>query len=191
MRIQHRREHYIPKGAMKFADRQSSAVVYAYTNKQGMPALLGFHGRAQKPDFHYRFRTDAQRQAQARQHFERWRQNDAYSASLKAKARERVLAVGDILRCSWGYDQTNIDFFEVTALIGKAMVEIREIAQEAEGEWTGKCVPMPGQFIGKPMRKRAQGDSVRIYSFAHAYRIEPTVIAGVPTYDASNFTAYA
>lgn len=190
MRIQHRREFYIPKGAMKFADRQSSAVVYAFTSKSGQPALMGFHGRAQKPDFHYRFRNEAHREAHARQFFERWRANDAHSR--KRKVADRALAVGDVLRCSWGYDQTNVDFFEVTALIGKAMVEIREIAQEAEGDWTGRCVPVPGKFIGKPLRKRAQGDSVRIYSFAHAYRMEPrALIGGKPVFDASSFTAYA
>ena len=31
---------------------------------------------------------------------------------------------GDIFYSSWGYDQTNIDYYKVTKLIGKASVEL-------------------------------------------------------------------
>lgn len=34
---------------------------------------------------------------------------------------------GDILYSSWGYDQTNINFYQVTKLVGKTMVELREV----------------------------------------------------------------
>jgi hypothetical protein len=35
--------------------------------------------------------------------------------------------LGDIFHWSWGYDQTNCDFFQVTKKIGKTMVELRSI----------------------------------------------------------------
>jgi hypothetical protein len=185
------RSHYIPKGAVRFADRQSSAVVYAHESRPGYFSLLAFSGRRQKPDFHYRYPTAAGREAKAREHFEAVRAREAYHAKRKAEGHQ--LKVGSILRASWGYDQTNIDYFEVTALVGAKMVEIREIAQASHetGSLVGKCVPLPGAFTGKPMRKLAQGNSVKIYSFAHAYLVEPKMIAGVPTYEASNWTAYA
>jgi hypothetical protein len=195
MRNRHDRSHFIPKGAVKYADRQSSAVVYAYSNAAGMPLLLGFHGKAQKPDFHYRYRNEEQRQAKAKAHFEaiRAREADRIQRREKRKAEGHQFKVGSILRCSWGYDQTNIDYFEVTRLIGATMIEIREIAQESytTGWLTGRCVPMAGKFIGKPMRKIAKGDSVRIYSFAHAYLVEPEIKAGVPVYEGSSFSSYA
>jgi hypothetical protein len=189
------RSHYIPKGAVRFADRQSSAVVYAYES-QGKLCLMGFHGKAQKPDFHFTYgKSVERREAKAREHFESVRRSEAAAIERreKRKAEGHCLKVGSILRASWGYDQTNIDYFEVTALVGAKMVEIREIAQAAHetGSLVGKCVPLPGAFTGKPMRKLAQGNSVKIYSFAHAYLVEPKMIAGVPTYEASNWTAYA
>ncbi len=85
------------------------------------------------------------------------------------------IKVGTIFRSSWGYDQTNIDFYEVTRVM-KASVEIRKIAgQQTTGDgWTGKVVPKPGEFIGEPMTKRLKNTydgnpCIRIESYAHAY----------------------
>lgn len=38
--------------------------------------------------------------------------------------------VGDIFRASWGYDQTNNDFFQVIALVGESSVRVREVYPE-------------------------------------------------------------
>lgn len=192
--MKHRREYYVPKGAMKFADRESSAVVYAY-ERNGKPYLIGFHGRAQKPDFHYSYRSKEQREAKARSFFEGRRLSEAFRKEqrVKAVAQPRGLEVGDILRSMWGYDQTNIDYYEVTGLIGKRMVEIREIAQgkeECDGWLMGKCVPLPGQYVSEPMRRMASAGGVKIDSCSNAYRVEPQVIAGVPTYQPDSWTAY-
>ena len=65
--------------------------------------------------------------------------------------------IGSILYASWGYDQTNIDFYEVTKLIGRTTLELREIGQEfiSDGSGlSGKTKPIPGNFIGQPFRKR-------------------------------------
>lgn len=36
--------------------------------------------------------------------------------------------VGDVFRCSWGYDQTNEDFFQVVALVGSGSVRVRQVS---------------------------------------------------------------
>ena len=46
--------------------------------------------------------------------------------------------VGDIFSASWGYDQTNVDFFQVLALVGESSVRVRQvnppvIAEDATG----------------------------------------------------------
>ncbi|HGU7253679.1 hypothetical protein QBD27_14030 [Legionella pneumophila] len=67
------------------------------------------------------------------------------------------LKEGSILYASWGYDQTNIDFYEVTKLIGRTTLELRELGQEliSDGSgFSGKTKPIPGNFIGQPFRKR-------------------------------------
>lgn len=57
--------------------------------------------------------------------------------------------VGDIFYDSWGYDQTNIDFYEVVRLTG-AGVEVRPVASkilEANGPGGNKVVPDKGHYI--------------------------------------------
>ena len=70
--------------------------------------------------------------------------------------------VGDIFYSSWGYDQTNVNFYEVTGLTG-ASVKVREVAQrvvpppDGKGHFTYEhVVPVPGQYIGGEMLKRLQ-----------------------------------
>ncbi len=67
------------------------------------------------------------------------------------------LKIGSILYASWGYDQTNIDFYEVTRLIGRTTLELRELAQEATCDQhglSGKTRPIPSQYISEPFKKR-------------------------------------
>ena len=112
------------------------------------------------------------------------------------RAGGHKLQAGDVLRCSWGYDQTNIDYYEVTRLIGRRMVEIRKIGAESieSGSMTGECVPRPGHYVGEPMRKTVSdydGQSVRIASYAGAHKIEAREVAGVKLYPVDHWTAYA
>lgn len=63
---------------------------------------------------------------------------------------EEGVKVGDFYCASWGYDQTNIDFYEVVAL-GAKSVKVREVAQhrvEAEGPHDS-VVPAAGHYIGE------------------------------------------
>lgn len=88
-----------------------------------------------------------------------------------AKPLKHPLKVGDILYASWGYNQTNIDFYEVTRLM-KRMVEIREIASKLDHAERGAdyLVPVPGKFIGRKLRKLPDSKgTVRITSYAWAY----------------------
>jgi acetyl-CoA acetyltransferase len=64
--------------------------------------------------------------------------------------------IGTIFASSWGYDQTNVDFYEVVK-VTKASVVIREIAKQQEtsdGGWTGYVNPRPGEFSGEAMTRR-------------------------------------
>lgn len=170
------------------------------TRSSGACAVIAYHGKRAKHDAHYTMATREKALQWAAEYLEKHQARAREQAERKAeqaakRAAGHKLQVGDVLRSSWGYDQTNIDFYEVTKLIGKRMVEIRELSQEREAtEWAqGKCVPVPGAYIGEPMRKTVSdsGDSVRIASYAGAYKIEPTMVAGVKVYPVSHWTAYA
>lgn len=45
----------------------------------------------------------------------------------KSKANKFGVKVGDFFSASWGYEQTNADFFQVVELIGETSVRVREV----------------------------------------------------------------
>ena len=84
--------------------------------------------------------------------------------------------VGEILYCSWGYDQTNVDWYEVLA-VTKASIKIRKISGRVieSGQGSDKVVPVPGSAdpAAKVLTKRVkQYDgryNVTISSYSSAY----------------------
>lgn len=103
-----------------------------------------------------------------------------------------------MLRASWGYDQTNIDYYEVTKLVGSQMVEYRQIGCESVTTefMQGKSVPSPGKYISEPKRARVSDygnrDSIKAHDSANAYLMKPEILpGGVKVYQASHWTAYA
>lgn len=81
--------------------------------------------------------------------------------------------VGDMLYSSWGYDQTNIDFYQVTAITAAGLT-IREVEKHVvggQGTHTELVAPLPNQFAGEPMKKRAAPNgSVKINSYERAHK---------------------
>jgi hypothetical protein len=83
----------------------------------------------------------------------------------KAEAKKKAYAnlvnpfkVGDIFYDSWGYEQTNIDFYQVVA-VGPKSVTLRELASEqveSTGWASGRVVPKVGEFTGPPALKKLQ-----------------------------------
>lgn len=191
------RESYIPKGATKVADKLSDAVAYIYTGpKTGRAGAVIFVGKAAKPAQNYVYRSEQARNNAVTIFFESRRKSLAFRAERKAKrkAEGRGIEVGDVLRCSWGYDQTNIDYYECTALVGSTMVELREIAQKAieTGFMQGKCVPLPGSYTGAPIRRVAKSGSVKLATWGkYAHVVQPEIVAGVKLYGSDHWTAYA
>ena len=160
---------------------------------------MGFLGKAGKPTFYFSFKTLESLDRYAAEFVANRATSVAFKAERKAAAAAPVnVNVGDIFRAVWGYDQTNIDYYEITRVIGKSTVEIRKIAGKGEddGFMTGKCVPSPGQFQGDPMVKRIKNaggtPAVTINSYCAAWRIEPqAIVAGVKVYAADRYSYYA
>lgn len=163
------RESTIPKGATKVSHKASDAVVYLYQSERGRLAAIAFHGnRAAKPDWRFSFRSEAEREAHIRHFFER--RAEVLARKVEARAARSAphrLQLGHVLVASWGYDQTNINFYQVTRLVGRNSVELRELHQLIEqGEaWaTGKAMPRIDDFKGEPFLRRvdAATRSIRV-----------------------------
>jgi hypothetical protein len=102
----------------------------------------------------------------------------------------RAVVVGDIFVSSWGYDQTNIDFYEVVRLT-KKQVCIRPIRAEADGDgWTGKKMPVKGTFTGEASR-HAVKHSGNLYSEDEPYLKVEGHYARLWDGKPRSFTAYA
>ena len=161
---------FVPAGSVKVTDRQSDALVYLY-EANGYFIALGYHGKAGKRDFHFRYATAEKREAAVMRHFESRRARAASMKARKAEANKpHSFEVGHILKSSWGYDQTNVDFYEVVEVNGSHMVTIRKIASSAEatGNMTAREMPCPGEYIGQPERRRVRYGSVKVSSCASA-----------------------
>ena len=66
------------------------------------------------------------------------------------------IKVGDLFYDSWGYEQTNIDFYEVVGLKGKCTAIIRKVKNDyiSGYGWSGKTRALPGQYVGQPYTVR-------------------------------------
>ena len=65
---------------------------------------------------------------------------------------ERSAAIGDIFVRSWGYEQTNVDYYQVVGFKGKKSYIVQKIhsalsAGEGCSSMSGYCVPLPNNFI--------------------------------------------
>ena len=195
-------QRYIPEGYELSWDDQDLGIQVYYKESPTISGLC-FVGRAVNPTWHYRFKDGQQRINEVTRTFKNVAERAEYKAARKAKAAEASanhgVKVGDVFRSSWGYDQTNVDYYQVVA-VGNKTATFCKIAQlsESDGFLQGNCVPAPNQFIGKPFKKLIQKSStessayIKIYSFANAYKIEPVaVVSNKPIYESSHWTAYA
>jgi hypothetical protein len=187
----------------KHLSKLGAAVAWTWPDARGRFACVGFLGASQKPAIFYTYRTEESRNAAVRTLFAQAadmtaRKVKARQEKAGARARTIGLEVGDVLRSSWGYEQTNIDYYEVTALVGSQMVEVRKIGCQSEDSaayMQGQSVPAPGAYIGAAKRYRVSEygarDSIRIASYAIASKLQHSTVQGIRVFPASNWTAYA
>lgn len=190
----------MPAAAERFADDAGRWECFLCNHGQRF-SVISYLGDAFNPTEHYAYKNEeAARAAVAK--FSAWAEAVATErAKRKQDRRETMakphgLAVGDIVRSSWGYDQTNIDYFQIVKLCGARTVEVRELAQQIEqtGHMTGNCVPVPNQFTGEAMRRTVDASgSVNILRavYGRASKIEPVIVGGVKCYAPSGWSSYA
>ena len=159
------REFYIPQGATKIAAKDLPVVFYTYEepkNSNIAIAAMCFIGKQSKPAWHYAFSTYERMEKYIADQIESVRLSQERKAKEKAeRLKPHSLKVGDIMVDSWGYDQTNVDFYKVKRLVGKSMVELIGIrsahvddSYEAHG-MACKVIPLPDHEYGEPFKKKA------------------------------------
>lgn len=141
---------YIPKGA-RLVPGPAGGAAYAY-DVAGKAYAIAYKGTAARSLFHNSFRTPAQRDAKIAEFHASLIASAQYRAGRTADAAawSNPLMVGTILYTSWGYDQTNTEFFAVTRVSGRR-VYVREIAADytETGFMSGRTSPrLPIEYTG-------------------------------------------
>ena len=179
-RMVHKREFYRPNSDY-YDDIEEFKVpkdidleVWTYVSKaSGKFMAVAFQGRAQKPLWQYAFRSESQRKQYIKKSIESRKKSLERKKERQDERKnfKHDLKVGSILYASWGYDQTNIDFYQVIEAKAKSVV-IRKIGSRVARSERGAdyVVPAPNKFTGKAMTKRVSpGNSVRIASYSSAF----------------------
>ena len=156
-------EKYEARGLeLKIDEKKITAVCHRPTKR----ARLGY-----KTEFAYRYGSVARMIAHVEQFLvdleradQRKEERKIARAVAKAAALETVKE-GDLFVASWGWEQTNIDAYQVIAKKG-ATVTLREIAvasvEGSEGFMCDRVVPVKNEFIGNEFKKRITGKHINI-----------------------------
>lgn len=135
-----------------------------YTGRNGYTRHVKiWRGKASKPYANYVFKSDAEADAYIAKEIAGaaagLASKEAYKATRKADTAEaaKSITIGTLLCYSWGYDQTNVDFYEVVDKRG-LNVALRKIAGESvsgsEGFMSCRVRPVKGAYCGEPFTKR-------------------------------------
>ncbi len=139
-------------------------IAYVYETPRGF-AVVAYAGRAGKASFHKVYRKAEQRDNRVARFFRGLEQHALLVAERKSeRSKSHTLTVGTILHHSWGYDQTNCDYYQVISVTEHGAT-IREIASrtvpssEVSHGMADKRVAVKDQFCGEPIKVRVRGDN--------------------------------
>lgn len=134
--------------------------------KSGKPAAAVYSGKSENPLWDYFFGSESAREQYIADQVEK---SKAAMAARQERAQakrdfQHGMKDGDILYSSWGYDQTQVSWYEVVRTSGKS-VALREIAEKVVRSERGAeyVVPVPGHFVGAPFAKIPQSRSGSMY----------------------------
>lgn len=158
-------------------DVKYNVEVYYFTNENQKPCILMFAGKAVKPYAHFYYSSLEERKKAKDRLIAEFADKQQAKRELAAKKRafKHDVEIGDILHSSWGFEQTNNNFYQVIERTDKS-VTIREIAYdyEATGDMTGRTKPRKDSFIGEPMQRRVSiYGYVKINSVQNAHKCDP------------------
>lgn len=169
------REFWEPKKFDQLIERPDiGAKVFYPTNydlKRPKILAMGFSGKRAKPDFHINFETDERRTIYVENYFKGLEagiaQKMAWKIDKKHQAKQFLesLKPGVVLYDTWGYEQTNVEFYVVVSRFG-AVVTLREMGHlTVEGsEGHDCCKVLPGEAFGPMVKKTVRAGSVKMSS---------------------------
>lgn len=153
-----------PANSRRITCKISGAFCFVYEDARGRPCAHAYTKTAKKhPAWRFYFSKPEQRDAKVA----------AFLASQAARAQEQAarrqkssdghtLEVGHVFYNSWGYEQTNIDFYQVVRVTrcGVFVRPVKSKQTDTTGWLTGKVVPDIGNFSGPETFKRVERGTI-------------------------------
>ena len=148
--------------------------VLVLANKTKLVAIA-WSGKKNKYDWYYKFRDKKQMDKYISDYFCKVEMANKHKAEQKLnKEKDKAeffesIKVGDIFVDSWGYDQTNVDFYLVTKKL-KASIKIVKIGSKVVATSIGSemVVPVPDAVIGEEKTKIPQDGYIKTSSYSLA-----------------------
>ena len=165
---------------------KEGGVVYLMAGSAGTPyAAKFFAGKALNPTHYYGFKSEEKRAASIEEFFKKIAERAEWKAERKVAAKAakakaaKEMNVGDIYYTSWGYDQTNIDFYKILE-VKKGSAVIVKVGSKtvSDNGPSTEVVPSPANETGEPMLKRMGEYGFSISSYASATKWD-----GQPKYE--------
>ena len=126
--------------------------IVTFNCEDGKPGVLIWQGKQSKPVNFIKFPND-----EKRDNFVKYAITEEKELMEEKKALAEIrknakhpYKVGDILTGSWGYDQTNVDAFQVTELKGKSLILERigfKTVDGSEAFMSHSVLPVKDDFI--------------------------------------------
>jgi hypothetical protein len=157
----------------------------------GMLQAIFYSGKSLKKDWYYRFRTieEMMKKINDRIDFIKKCTSEKLQKRAEQKAKQETLKasdhfqIGDIILNSWGYDQTNVDFYQVIEVLNKK-IRVQSICGDYKqsGFDCGYTTPIKDKFSNKNevllLSLKYSGDKVYIcnpesYAYFHKWSGKP------------------
>ncbi|MEO0879238.1 MAG: hypothetical protein AAFY22_05935 [Pseudomonadota bacterium] len=163
---------YKPANARTITCKTSGAYVFIFETAKGHPCAHAYTKNAKRHAvWRFRFLSEDQRAKRVAAFLKGQADHVARKAERRAKqSAPHSIEVGHVFYNSWGYEQTNIDFYEVVRTTPKG-VYVRPIASkqtDATGWAQGYVVPDLGAFTGEAVFKRVDA-SQKTVSMPHGW----------------------
>jgi len=144
--------------------------------KYGLSVAI-WDGKSHKPTYHYRFRTESERAEfiERKKTAQLKNLREVEEILKRCDEEKKQFVPGSILVSSWGYEQTNIDFYEILERKGD-FVTIQEIGSKRnystisgyEYNDRGSCIADISVKKGLPFRKKISNRaSLNLESYKH------------------------
>lgn len=180
-------------GAYWFED--VGAVVYIGEYGSGFFTVTAFSGKRTKPDFNYYVKSAEKAEADIQSFYNRLCRSQAAKAEKRKQNRptNSDVKISDIFEASWGYEQINVNYYQVVGFRGKSMVLVREIAanRKETGYLSGVCTPAENCFISDEILiRRVTNGRIKINESISAHKAKYQEIAGKKVYSEKQYSSY-